>query len=112
MDLHQEGLDAGASIKAVANLFGICSRTLKRWDIAINALEHRHSGIKYVTQNQRHYGQADAICEIQQQTYEQAFRLNPQRWTQGPRDWSQPVVVKINHPLPPATPGFVDQCNL
>jgi transposase len=37
MDLLQEGLNAGASIKAVANLFGICSRTLKRWDIAINA---------------------------------------------------------------------------
>ena len=37
MDLLQEGLNAGASIKAVANLFGICSRTLKRWNIAINA---------------------------------------------------------------------------
>jgi hypothetical protein len=37
MVLVQEGLNAGASIKAVANLFGICSRTLKRWDIAINA---------------------------------------------------------------------------
>ena len=63
-------------------------------------IEHRHSGIKYVTPNQRHYGQADAICEIRQQTYEQAFLLNPQRWTQGPRDWSQPEVVKINHPRP------------
>ncbi len=100
MDLLQEGLNAGTSIKAAANLFGICSRTLKRWDIAINALGHRHSGIKYVTPNQRHYGLADAICEIRQQTYEQAFLLNPQRWTQGPRDWSQPEVVKINHPRP------------
>jgi hypothetical protein len=36
MVLLQEGLDAGAPIKAVANLFGICSRTLKRWNIAIN----------------------------------------------------------------------------
>lgn len=62
--------------------------------------EHRHSGIKYVTPNQRHYGQADAICAIRQQTYEQTFLLNPQRWTQGPRDWSQPEVVKINHPRP------------
>jgi hypothetical protein len=24
--------------------------------------EHRHSGIKYVTPNQRHLGEADAIC--------------------------------------------------
>ena len=30
--------------------------------------EHRHSGIKYVTPNQRHYGEADAICSIRQQT--------------------------------------------
>jgi hypothetical protein len=37
MALLQEGLHAGASIKANANLFGICSRTLKRWGIAINA---------------------------------------------------------------------------
>jgi hypothetical protein len=35
--LLQEGLHAGASFKAVANLFGICSRTLKRWRIGINA---------------------------------------------------------------------------
>ena len=60
--------------------------------------EHRHSGIKYVTPNQRHYGQADAICAIRQQTYEQAVLLNPQRWTKGPRDWKQPEVVEVNHP--------------
>jgi hypothetical protein len=60
--------------------------------------EHRHSGIKYVTPNQRHYGQADAICVIRQQTYEQAVLLNPQRWTKGPRDWKQPEVVEVNHP--------------
>ena len=33
---------------------------------------HRHSGIKYVTPNQRHYGEADEICAIRQQTYEKA----------------------------------------
>jgi hypothetical protein len=65
--------------------------------------EHRHSGIKYVTPNQRHYGQADAICAIRRQTYEQAFLLNPQRWTQDPRDWSQPEVEKST---------ILDQCNL
>ncbi len=63
-----------------------------------NNTEHRHSGIKYVTPNQRHYGQADAICTIRQQTYEQAVLLNPQRWIKGPRDWKQPEVVEVNHP--------------
>jgi putative transposase len=34
--------------------------------------EHRHSGIEYVTPNQGHYGQADAICAIRQQSFEEA----------------------------------------
>ena len=59
--------------------------------------EHRHSGIKYVTPNQRHYGQADTICRIRQQTYEEARQKHPQRWSRQPRDWSQPQVVSINH---------------
>jgi transposase-like protein len=37
------------------------------------------------------------------QDYEQAFLLNPQRWTQGPRDLSQPKVEKST---------ILDQCNL
>jgi putative transposase len=52
MVLLQEGLDAGASIKAVANLFGICSRTLKRWDIALNAhgfsVDNRKGSLRHV----------------------------------------------------------------
>jgi putative transposase len=62
--------------------------------------EHRHSGIKYVTPNQRHYGQADAICAIRQQTYEEARQRHPQRWSRQTRDWSQPEIVSINHPRP------------
>lgn len=62
--------------------------------------EHRHSGIKYVTPNQRHYGQAEAICAIRQQTYEEARQKNPQRWSRQTRDWSQPTIVSINHPRP------------
>jgi len=62
--------------------------------------EHRHSGIKYVTPNQRHYGEADAICSIRQQTYEQARQQHPRRWSRPPRDWSQPQIVRVNHPRP------------
>ena len=60
--------------------------------------EHRHSGIKYVTPNQRHFGEADEICAIRQQTYEKACEENPRRWSRPPRCWKQPEVVKINHP--------------
>lgn len=62
--------------------------------------EHRHSGIQYVTPDQRHHGQADVICAKRQQTYEQARQRHPQRWSRSTRDWSQPQIVKINHPRP------------
>ncbi len=62
--------------------------------------EHRHSGIKYVTPNQRHYGEADEICRIRQETYEKARQKNPRRWTRASRDWSQPQIVCVNHPRP------------
>ena len=60
--------------------------------------EHRHSGIKYVTPNQRHNGEADAICRTRQETYEEARQKNPRRWSRATRDWSQPQIVKVNHP--------------
>lgn len=36
MDFLYEGLNAGATIKAVADLIGICSRTLRRWGLDIS----------------------------------------------------------------------------
>ena len=62
--------------------------------------ERRHSGIKYVTPNQRHFGEANEICAIRQQTYEKACQENPRHWSRLPRCWKQPEVVKINHPRP------------
>ena len=62
--------------------------------------EHRHSGIKYVTPNQRHFGEADAICAIRQQTYSKAHQENLHRWSRPPRCWKQPEIVKVNYPLP------------
>jgi transposase InsO family protein len=62
--------------------------------------EHRHGGIKYVTPNQRHYGEADAICSVRQRTYEKARQQHPRRWARPPRDWSQPQIVRVNHPRP------------
>jgi hypothetical protein len=59
-----------------------------------------HSGIKSVTTNQRHYGKSDAICAILQQAYAEARAMHPQRWSRPPRDWSQPEIVRINHPRP------------
>ena len=62
--------------------------------------EHRHSGIKYVTPNQRHFGEADAICAIRQQTYSKAHQENLHRWSRLSRCWKQPEIDKVNYPLP------------
>ena len=59
--------------------------------------EHRHSRTKYVTPNQRHYGDADAICKTRQETYEDARKQNPLRWSRNTREWTQPRVAQINH---------------
>jgi putative transposase len=45
-----------------------------------------HSGIKYVTPNQRYHGKSDAICAIRQQSYAEARAMHPQRWSRPPRD--------------------------
>lgn len=51
--------------------------------------EHRHSGIKYVTPEQRHSGEDKKILAKRKQTYENAKKRNPQRWVQNKiRDWS------------------------
>jgi transposase InsO family protein len=62
--------------------------------------QHRHSGIRFVTPDQRHSGQADEICRHRARVYEQARQLHPRRWTRSTRCWRQPEVVWINPPPP------------
>jgi hypothetical protein len=59
---------------------------------------HRHSGIKFVTPQQRHSGQAVEICHHRAVVYEQARQRNPRRWSRAVRCWLQPEVVWINPP--------------
>lgn len=59
---------------------------------------HRHSGIKFVTPDQRHNGEAVKICEHRGRVYEQARERHPRRWTRSTRCWRQPEVVWINPP--------------
>jgi hypothetical protein len=60
--------------------------------------QHRHSGIKFVTPQQRHCGQAVEISRQRAVVYEQARQLNPRRWSRSTRCWHQPDVVWINQP--------------
>jgi putative transposase len=60
--------------------------------------QHRHSGIRFVTPDQRHSGEARAISRHRAQVYEQARRRHPRRWSRSTRCWRQPEVVWINPP--------------
>jgi len=63
---------------------------------------HRHCGIKFVTPQQRHNGDAVEICRHQAVVYEQARQRHPRRWSRSTRCWRQAEVVLINPP-PPVT---------
>jgi hypothetical protein len=60
--------------------------------------QHRHSSIKFVSPQQRHYGQAVEISRQRAVVYGRARQLNPKRWTRLTRCWRQTEVVWINQP--------------
>ena len=61
--------------------------------------EHLHSGIGYVTPNDRHEGFAKAILRRRRAVYEQARRRHPERWNgRTTRAWEHPAKVRLNPP--------------
>lgn len=59
-------------------------------------VEHRHSGIQYVSPAQRHMGQDHAILAARHALYTKARELNPARWSGKTRDWSPTGAVTLN----------------
>jgi putative transposase len=57
---------------------------------------HKHSGIQYVTPNQRHNGEDEAILQQGSAVYQDAKEQNPSRWSKGIRDWSHQKEVWLN----------------
>jgi putative transposase len=58
--------------------------------------EHRHSGLNFLTPNQRHGGQAEEIFEKRKQVYEAAKAKNPSRWSGNIRNWHLNEKVWLN----------------
>jgi len=58
--------------------------------------EHRHSSIGYVTPNERHTGQAEAILADRRCLYEQARKKHPERWPGKVRAWTASKTVYLN----------------
>ena len=61
--------------------------------------EHRHSEIRFVTPDERHYGKEKAILDKRKDVYELARQKNPNRWTSQTRNW-EPIEVVILNPAP------------
>lgn len=58
--------------------------------------EHRHSGLNFLTPNQRHNGLADQILEQRKKVYEEAKLQRPERWSRDIRNWTLDEKVWLN----------------
>jgi putative transposase len=59
-------------------------------------VDHRHSGIRYVSPAQRHAGDDHAILAARHTLYAQARERNPARWSRDTRDWTPIGAVTLN----------------
>jgi len=59
-------------------------------------LEHRHSGVQYVTPDQRHRGEAEALLERRKELYAAAKEKHPERWSGDARSWHLENRVWLN----------------
>ena len=59
-------------------------------------VDHRHSGIQYVSPEQRHSGMDEAILAARHQVYQKARQAHPARWSGKTRDWSVVGPVTLN----------------
>jgi putative transposase len=60
--------------------------------------QHRHSGIKFVTPDERHFGREQGVLEARTALYERARAARPDRWSGATRNWSPAGAVRLNPP--------------
>ena len=58
--------------------------------------EHRHSAIRYVTPEERHYGRETEILNNRKEVYQEAAKRSPNRFVNGCRDWNPIQTVTLN----------------
>ncbi|NVJ15309.1 IS3 family transposase [Myxococcus sp. AM010] len=66
--------------------------------------QHRHSGIRYVTPEDRHFGREGALLARRHQVYQHAKARHPERWSRDTRDWTPAGPVRLG-PSPNLTPA-------
>ena len=57
---------------------------------------HRHSAIRFVTPDERHFGLEPSVLEHRRAVYERARRKHPERWTGSTRNWTPIGMVVLN----------------
>jgi putative transposase len=57
---------------------------------------HMHSGLKFITPNQRHVGNDKVIMKNRHNVYIKAKEKHPERWAKSTRNWQLPPVVTLN----------------
>jgi putative transposase len=60
--------------------------------------EHRHSGLNFITPNERHDGFGEGIMERRKAVYEKAKAVRPNRWSKNIRQMNLPGEVWLNPP--------------
>jgi putative transposase len=58
--------------------------------------EHRHSGIRFVTPDERHDGRDKNILATRHRVYQLARAKNPMRWSAKTRNWEPVEIVTLN----------------
>ena len=58
--------------------------------------EHLHSGIRFVTPDDRHFGREEEILNRRKSVYDKARRKNPERWSGETRNWNPVNTVVLN----------------
>ena len=66
--------------------------------------EHLHSGIRFVTPEDRHSGREAAILAGRRAVYASARAARPERWSRGPRCWTPIEHVYLNPERPTMSP--------
>ena len=59
-------------------------------------VNHKHSGIKFLTPHQRHSGLADEVLAQGKEVYQRAKERHPNRWSSNTRNWDLPEEVHLN----------------
>jgi putative transposase len=59
-------------------------------------VDHRHSGIRYVSPAQRHAGKDHEILAARHAVYVQARERSPARWSRSTRNWTPVGAVTLN----------------